>query len=384
MRRLIEIGGALVSNLDPESLLRQIVEAARELTGARYAALGVLNESRDGLEQFVTAGFDAETYASIGALPSGRGLLGRLIEHPEPLRLKRIADHPDSFGFPPHHPPMDSFLGVPVAIRGTIFGNLYLTEKFDRDGNGAEFDDADEASVLALANWAAIAIDNAHSMQQDRRRATVAAAERERSRWARELHDETLQSLGGLRVLLASALRRGGARNLERAAQDAVDQIATDISNLRGLISELRPAALDELGLHEALESLVERIAANREVQIEAKILVKSEGQPRLPIDLSVAAYRLAQEALNNAVKHAGASRIRLYAERLDDSLELDISDDGAGFDLASADHGFGMIGMSERVELAGGTIDVISEPGAGTTVRAALPIIWPAVSGRR
>lgn len=378
LRRLIEIGGNLVANLDLESLLRQIVDAARELTGARYGALGVLNERRDALAQFVTAGLDDKTHAALTDPPHGLGILGRLIEHPVPLRLTDLSDHPSSYGFPPGHPPMNAFLGVPIAIRGRAFGNLYLTDKYDASGGVVDFDDADEASLMVLANWAAIAIDNAHAMQQDRRRATVAAAERERGRWARELHDETLQGLAGLNMLLASALRRGGEQVLESAAREAVEQITVDVSNLRALIAELRPAALDELGLHEALESLAERTAATGGVEVEADILVRPEGARRLPLDLAVAAYRLAQEALNNSVKHSGASHVWISAVRADGKLELDIRDDGRGFDPDTTDGGFGILGMSERVELVGGTFDVLSAPGAGTSVRASLPIIWP------
>lgn len=363
-----------MSNLNLDSLLREIIEASRELTGARYAALGILNERRDGLSQFLTAGIDAETHRAIGELPRGRGVLGRLIKHPVPLRLGRVSEHPESYGFPEGHPAMQSFLGVPIVIRGEAYGNLYLTDKVDADGAIVEFDDADEGSVVVLANWAAIAIDNARSMQQDRRRATVAAAERERTRWARELHDETLQGLGGLRVLLASALRRGGDA-LQTAARDAVEQLSLEITNLRSLISELRPASLDELGLQAALESLVERMAAKGEVQIEADILVKPPDSPRLPVDIRVAGYRLVQEALNNALKHSGASHVWLRAVRTDGTIEVDVRDDGRGFDPETTARGFGLIGMKERVELVGGTFDVLSAPGAGTTVRAVLPI---------
>ncbi len=378
LRRLIELGGILVANLDLDSLLRQILEASRELTGARYAALGVLNEKRDGLAQFITVGIDEDTRDAIDGPPHERGVLGKLIEDPEPLRLRDVSKHPQAHGFPPGHPPMTTFLGVPIVIHGRSFGNLYLADKLDSSGEIAEFDDADEASLSVLANWAAIAVENAHSMRQDRRRATVAAAERERGRWARELHDETLQSLAGLNMLLASALRRGGKQPLERAAREAVEQITVDISNLRALIAELRPAALDALGLHEALESLAERTAATGEVEVEADIVVRPPGTRRLEMDLAVAAYRLVQEALNNAIKHSGASHVWLSAVRADGRLEIDVRDDGRGFDPETTEGGFGIVGMRERVELVGGEFDVLSAPGSGTSIHASLPIIWP------
>lgn len=156
-RRLVEVGSTLLSELDLESVLRSVVEAAREVTGAEYAALGVLDEDGEELERFIYLGIDDETRREIGPLPRGRGVLGELIRHPRPLRLPDVESHPHAYGFPPGHPPMHSFLGVPVTIRGEVYGNLYMTEKAD----GAEFDSDDEDSARTLATWAAIAIENA-------------------------------------------------------------------------------------------------------------------------------------------------------------------------------------------------------------------------------
>ena len=156
LQRLIDVGRVLVSELDLEVVLKRVLEVARELTGARYAALGILDERRKALERFLTLGIDDETRAVIGDLPRGRGVLGILISDPKPLRLDKVGEHPRSYGFPPGHPPMGSFLGVPILIRGEAYGNLYLTEK-----EGGEFSEADEQSAVILADWAAIAIDNA-------------------------------------------------------------------------------------------------------------------------------------------------------------------------------------------------------------------------------
>ena len=157
LRLLLEIGTSLVSELDSEAVLRRVVDAGRELTGARYAALGILDSDRRGLDRFLTAGIDDATRRAIGDLPRGAGILGELIRHPEPLRLRDISEHPRSYGFPPEHPPMTTFLGAPVLVRGEAWGNLYLTEK----EGGAEFDEADEHALLVLARWVAIAIENA-------------------------------------------------------------------------------------------------------------------------------------------------------------------------------------------------------------------------------
>jgi two-component system, NarL family, sensor histidine kinase DevS len=156
-RRLIDVGSNLLSELDLEEVLKSVVEAARELTGARYAALGVLDRERRELERFINVGIDEETRRDIGNLPRGRGVLGELIREPVPLRLSDVNAHPHAYGFPPGHPPMHSFLGVPIAVRGETYGNLYMTEKEGVD----EFDDADEEAALTLASWAGIAIENA-------------------------------------------------------------------------------------------------------------------------------------------------------------------------------------------------------------------------------
>ncbi len=139
--RLLEVGRSLVTELDTDELLDRVLETAREITGARYAAIGVLNPKRTGLSRFVTSGLDRHAHDAIGDLPTGRGVLGVLIEHPEPLRLADVGRHPGSYGFPAGHPPMRSFLGTPIVIRGEAWGNLYLTEKEQR----AEFSEQDEA-----------------------------------------------------------------------------------------------------------------------------------------------------------------------------------------------------------------------------------------------
>jgi GAF domain-containing protein len=156
LRRLLEVGRALVSQLDREELLRRVLEVARELTGARYAAIGILDADRVELERFLTVGIDDETHRAIGDLPRGRGILGELIREPKPLRLSDISEHVRSYGFPPAHPPMTTFLGAPVLIRGEAWGNIYLTEKED-----GEFDELDEEALVVLAEWVAIAIENA-------------------------------------------------------------------------------------------------------------------------------------------------------------------------------------------------------------------------------
>ncbi len=547
---MLDVGRELVTELDLEVVLDRVLQTAREITGARYAALGILNERRTELEQFLTSGVADETKRAIGDLPRGRGVLGALIEHPQPLRLADVGRHPSSYGFPAGHPVMRSFLGVPIQIRGVAWGNLYLTEK----QGGDEFSERDEEAAVILADWAAVAIDNARlyetseqrreeaerairgleatrdvavaiggeialehvlelivkrgraligarslvimlreghelvvhtsaghaeamhgtrlpiaestsgqvlerrrperitdvaarlriaptefgvadprtallvpmvyrgsgvgvlaafdrgeegsvfseddeqllrtfaasaatavalaqSVQSDRLRSSMAAADAERRHWARELHDETLQGLGGLRVLLSSARRREDLGQVRTAIDEAVGHIEREISNLRAIITELRPAALDELGLRTALEALLDRHREQNGFEIDASLELPADGheQERLSEDLETAVYRLMQEALTNVAKHARASRVRVSIGAAAGELSIEVQDDGAGFDPELASDGFGLAGMRERVALAGGSLSVASPPGEpGTLVRACLPILEP------
>jgi signal transduction histidine kinase len=217
LRALLEAGLAVSSELSLDGLLHRLVETAAELTGARYAALGVINPSGSELEQFVTYGIDADARAEIGALPRGRGILGVLIREAKPLRLHNLADDPRSVGFPPGHPPMSSFLGVPILLRGVAYGNLYLTEK----RGGEDFTDEDEELATLLAGQAAVAVENARLYE---------AA----SRWSRQL--ESLEEVGNalatetdLDRLLDLIVRRTrellGARIVALALPAAAEQL---------------------------------------------------------------------------------------------------------------------------------------------------------------
>jgi signal transduction histidine kinase len=370
LRRLIVVGRGLVSDFDLETVLQRVLAAAVEVTGARYAALGVLDEDRSGLERFLHLGIDRETTERIGDLPTGLGVLGSLIRRPEPLRLRDVSEHPDSAGFPADHPPMRSFLGVPILIRGTEWGNLYMTEK-----QGAEqFDAADEEAAVILADWAAIAIENARSVAADRLRHAIDAAERERKSWARELHDETLQGLAALRVLLGAGLR-GGAESLESAASRALGQIDAEISGLRALISDLRPGALDELGLGAALESLGHRLEERypgSEIRVSVAAAIRDRS---LPGSLETAIYRVVQEALNNGLRHGSARRLQVQVHDREGTVETTIRDDGGGFDVDRVGEGFGLVGMRERAHLAHGRLAIDTAPGSGTVITLTVPV---------
>ena len=252
---------------------------------------------------------------------------------------------------------------VPLEYRGELLGTLTASPV-----EGQPEPDPDLLGAVAAS--AAAAIVTARSVSAEHLRGAIEASERERSRWAWELHDETLQSLVGLRVLLSSALRSGRPELLARTVEDALEELALETSNLKHLIAELRPAALDELGLEAALSDLCDRVAATSGADISASIELAGRVAP----ELETTVYRVAQEALTNVGKHAAAERATLTVRGRDHTIEIEVSDDGRGFDSQTVTAGLGLRGMTERVELGGGRLAVRSGPG-GTCVVATLPI---------
>jgi signal transduction histidine kinase len=541
LRRLLDAGRALVADLDVEGVLDRLLETAREMTGARYAALGILDDERVALERFITRGIDPETHRAIGDLPSGRGVLGVLINEPHALRLDDVGEHPLSYGFPPQHPPMHTFLGVPVLIRGEVWGDLYLTEKAggepfnvgdeqiaeilaewaaiaianarlyegveqrrvelervvrrleattaiaravggetelprvlelivkrgralldsravvlllvdgedfviaanagevrssarggrfpigdstsgevlrsqhprriddtadlrvsaDRLGvklahnallaplsfrgqpvgvlaafdpaSGEPFTVEDERLVLGLAASAATAVGTAQTVERDRLRRSLQAAEQERRRWARELHDETLQGLAGLKMLLSGVQQTTELGTIAAAVGETLEQIDHQIDALRTLITELRPAALDELGLAPAIETLADRMATVNGFETTHALDLGESG--RLSPELETTAYRIVQEALTNAAKHARAERVEIAVRLVAEELVIEVSDNGGGFRVGTPSEGFGLSGMRERVALAAGTL-AIDSSDTGTRIAARLPVV--------
>jgi signal transduction histidine kinase len=369
-RALVEAGIAITSELSLDAILQTLVRIAAELTDARYSALGVIDRGGTGLERFVTYGVDEPTGDAIGDPPRGLGILGVLIHDARPLRLDDLARDPRSVGFPPNHPPMRSFLGVPVMTRGTAFGNLYLAEKQP----SGSFSEEDQEIVTLLAAQAAVAIENAGSVQRDALRRAVQAQEVERRRLARELHDETGQALTSILLGLAAVERAESAEAARAAAADLRTLVVETLQDVRRLAVELRPSALDDFGLEPALRRLGQSVreAAALDVQVEARL-----GTERLPPDVETALYRIVQEALTNVVKHAGADHVSILVTRKPSSVLVVIEDDGRGFDPEQTRAaGLGLLGMNERVELLDGTFQVEAEPGAGTTLLIELPLL--------
>ena len=368
-RALVGAGIAITSELSLDAVLQTLIRIAAELTDARYSALGVIDRRGLELERFVTHGLDEPAQKAIGERPRGRGILGVLIKDVRPLRLDDLTRDPRSVGFPPNHPPMRSFLGVPVMTRGVAFGNLYLAEKQP----AGSFTEEDEEIATILAAQAAVAIENAGSVQRDALRRAVQAQEGERRRLARELHDETGQALTSILLGLSAVERAESAEAAHAAAGELRKLVVETLQDVRRLAVELRPSALDDFGLAPALRRLGQTVreAGKLDVQVEARL-----GEERLPADVETALYRIVQEALTNVVKHAGADHVSIVVTRKPESVVVMIEDDGRGFDLAqSSGDRLGLLGMRERVQLLDGSLVVEAAPGSGTTLIVELPL---------
>jgi signal transduction histidine kinase len=354
---------AVTAERSVEAILQKLAHAARALAGARYAAIGI-PDGEGAFAQFITSGMSDKLIASMGPLPRTHGLLGAMLESEQPYRAGDIHDDPRFRGWWPRaHPDMRSFLGVPIVSRTGVIGAFYLTEKEGADDFGA----ADQRLIEMLAAHAAIAIENARLYEQSRE---LSIAE-ERNRLARELHDSVTQKLFSL-VLSAEAaatlLDRDGAE--ARAELERLQELAREaMDELRTLVFELRPPAVDSEGLATALRKHVDvlRRAYRREIGLE--LIGTPSGAPRVERDV----LRIAQEALQNALRHAGAERVELRLDARNGRLVMSVTDDGVGFDPAAPElrsRRLGLTSMEERAEAIGGALSIESTPGAGTTVR--------------
>jgi PAS domain S-box-containing protein len=366
--------------------LRHIANAARTLSGARYAALGVAKLSGDGLSEFVTVGMTDAEEAKIGNRPRGTGILGLLLTRSEPLRINVLANDPSSVGFPPGHPPMDSFLGVPIRRGDIVIGSLYLTNK----ENGQPFTEADEVAVSALGAHAAVAIHNLFmlSQQQALVRGLIHAQEEERRAVAYDLHDGLTQYVMASHAHFETFRRahlEGNSEKSERELKLGIKYLQDAVIESRRMINGLRSLALDDLGLAGALDQMLaeEKVRAGWSA---ADLIHNVEGR-RFDSTLETAVYRVAQESLTNARKHAQSDKVRLILLlRTDDStgmpqLTLEVRDWGKGFNTHQQVDGYehlGLQSMNERVRLMNGVYELKSAPGEGTMVRATFPAIGP------
>lgn len=539
---LLGAASALLSGTDVEQTVQAGLAQACALTGARYAAVGIVDEESGLFERYITAGLDDAVVRAIGEPPRGRGVLGILMQTPDPVRLANIGAHVESYGFPLNHPPMSSFLGQGLWLGGRLWGTICVTEKLDgvefsvederrlgqladmlvraadphlraerasqraatleqdhaaytasndiarslagqpdldhmvelivkrgraltgargallaiasgdgmivsgvagtladtvigehlplepaaralieagapaRGGRGDAFGrlsawlEADTLLVLpliirkqpvgvlvcvdrgdaagfsphdmvlgeAFGTSAAVAIATARSAQEQALQRAIAASERERAHWARELHDQTLQELAAIKLLLGMTRRAPD----EATRADLLDQAATQIDaaavDLRRLVAELRPATLDAHGLQAAIDGLVSRIGGLGGLDVAfdcAFMRAYEDDAQRLGPDVEGVVYRVVQEALNNVARHSQATRAEVVLAADPGVLRVSVSDNGRGFNPSRQDGGFGLIGMRERAELVGGDLRVESRQGGGTIVSLTVPI---------
>ena len=361
---------ALAAEREVEPVLQRLVHVARDLGGARYAALGV-PDGEGGFARFITSGMSDDLIASMGPLPRQHGLLGAMLESPAPYRTGDVTADPRFRGWWPRgHPRMRSFLGVPMLARGEIIGALYLT---DKEGAIA-FSEEDERRIVLLAAHAGLAIDNAR-LHERSRELTIAE---ERNRLARELHDSVVQQLFGV-TLAAESAGSLLARDPDAAAAQLarVQELARGaIEELRSVVSALRPASVEAEGLAGALRKHVDVLRRVTGREIALRDAGAAEAAPALRDDAAAQVFRIAQEALQNALRHAGAERIEVRLEA-GSPLVLTVADDGRGFDPGESSvrsQRLGLTSMEERAAALGARLAISSRAGEGTTVRLEVP----------
>jgi signal transduction histidine kinase len=355
-----EIARSVGGETDLGRVLGLILDRARGVVGAR--ALLICLREGDGLRVAATTGPGRDRSLAVDSGPIATALTGA-------GALRLAAPDGASLTLAPGLEARAAVL-VPLDFRGERLGILAALDRLE---DGPQFDPEDEELMTVLAASAATAVATAQSVAHDRLRHSIEAAEQARGRWARELHDETLQGLVGLRMLLSSARRSGSPEEMAAAIAEATDETKHEIRNLRALIAELRPAALDELGLGPAIETLAERSTAGSGMEVQTRLALGGD-DGRLAPETESAVYRVVQEALTNVVKHAQACHVRVEVTRVNGSVDVLVEDDGRGFDPVSCGDGLGLVGMRERVELTGGRLEISSRPGGSTQVRAQLP----------
>jgi signal transduction histidine kinase len=361
LRHLLEAVLTVGSDLDLAAVLDRIVRAATELVDARYGALGVLDDKGQRLAQFLTVGLDDEARAQIGNLPEGHGILGLLIVDPRPIRLPDLREHPDSYGFPPNHPPMRSFLGVPIRVRDEVFGNLYLTDKTTAE----VFTDIDEELCVALAVAAGVAIENARLHQRVRELDIL----EDRERIARDLHDTVIQRLFATGLAIQAAARL--ATNPEAAArlESAVDDLDETVKHIRSVIFGLETDRATSGARADAMAVCKE---AARSLGFDPRIVFEGPVDTVIPSEAAADVRAALREMLSNVARHARASCVDVSLSAAAD-IVVRVDDDGIG--PRGADQGGnGLRNLSTRAQRHGGTFTLSARAVGGTTAEWRIP----------
>ena len=364
-----EISRALGGVTDLDRVLELVVKRSRALIDARAAEIALLDG--DELVIAAVAGEGIERVRGLRIAVEGT-LAGVALRSGQLERIQEIP--PQTFAY--RELGARSALVTPMSFRDRPVGFLIV---FDRLRGDRPFNEEDERLLEAFAASAAIAVATAQHAGDEALRRSLEASERERSRWARELHDETLQQLAALRVLLAGARRSGDRERLETAVGEAIEHLKTGIGDLRSLITDLRPAALDEFGIEPALATLVARVAEQSDLAVTLELDLggdDGEAGSRHPAEVESTVYRVVQEAVTNAVKHARATSVQVSVSDEAGRVEVVVHDDGEGFDPQACSSGFGLLGMRERLGLVHGRLEIESAPGAGTTLHASIPTL--------
>lgn len=366
---LREAALAIAGDLSLADTLRRIVRAAANLANAQYAALGVPDETGEYLAEFVTTGLSAEAEARIGHRPRGHGILGVILREGQSLRLKNLGEHPRSAGFPANHPPMTSFLGVPITRKGERLGNLYLTDKRNSD----EFTAADQHLIEMMAVHAGAAIENARLFTRVQHLSVV----EERQRIGMDLHDGIIQSIYAVGLTL-EFVRAQLDDNEVAAAQErlgsAVEALNATIRDIRAYILDLRPRRFEGDNLVVGLERLLTEFKAN--TLITVTFSADAAADVRLRPEGRMALFHIAQEALSNAAKHSRASHVAVTLTGLPGSVVLTIRDNGRGFSTAETEQrmGHGLMNMRDRAQAQHGHLSVHPVETGGTEVRVEMP----------
>lgn len=374
LEALHEAALALTTELDLQTVLQKVVDLSRELLGAKYGALGVLEADGRYIADFITSGIGGEERARIGEPPRGRGLLGVLSPGGQALLIDDIQKDPRSVGFPPNHPTMKSLLGVPIKSKGEIFGNLYLADKLDpnvlEDEVMLNFTRSDMQLLEKFATQAAIAIENAQLYRQTEELAVL----KERERFRMDLHDGIMQSVYATGLSLQEAEQRVENKPDESRVriQQAIQDLSQVMRDLRSYILGLRPERFREKDLIRGLEELARELRANTFLTVQFDV---KEKVPELSEAHAAEVLHIAQEALTNIRKHARARKVQMRLEQKNGQILLTIEDDGVGFEpkWEVAGEGNGLVNMRERAQALGGKIEVSGKKGKGTRVSLAV-----------